>query len=98
MLPYWLGEMPIVLLALAYKFLAHYRQHGNWWSRHTSKYYNQKGVDKFNLIGLFVRVFLLTASQLMFYMVLAATEAAHANLAVVSSMFALAAFFTAGVF
>jgi hypothetical protein len=52
----------------------------------------------FNLTGLFVRTVLCHASLIAFYYVLYAIEMAQANLAVIASLFALAAFFTAFVF
>jgi hypothetical protein len=50
------------------------------------------------LIGLLVRTILVHISLICFYYVLLAIEMAQANLAVIASLFALAAFFTAFVF
>jgi hypothetical protein len=50
------------------------------------------------LTGLLVRTVLCHASLIAFYYVLYAIEMAQANLAVIASLFALAAFFTAFVF
>ena len=97
-IPYWIGEMPPVLAALGFKWFKHYSIHGVFWRKETSKYYKEGRVDWFNLSGLTVRLFLLFIGQFMFYYVLYCTELAQANLAVIASMFALAAFFTAFVF
>ena len=33
LLPYWIGELPLVTLYALYKFNSHMRQHGNVWSK-----------------------------------------------------------------
>ena len=50
------------------------------------------------LYGLLLRTFICLLSLVAFYLVLIAIQAAQANLAVIASMFSMAAFFTAFVF
>lgn len=50
------------------------------------------------MTGLALRTVLVHVALLCFYYVLVAIDAAQANLAVIASLFALAAFFTAFVF
>ena len=52
----------------------------------------------FNVVGLIWRTFLIFSGQCLFLTVLQFTAASGANLAVITSMFTLAAFFTAFVF
>jgi drug/metabolite transporter (DMT)-like permease len=49
-------------------------------------------------VGLFLRTFICLLSLATFYLVIFAIQAAQANLAVIASMFSMAAFFTAFVF
>jgi len=52
----------------------------------------------FNVCGLVLRTLLIHASMMAFYLVLVYVDKAKVNLAVISSMFSIAAFFTALVF
>lgn len=52
----------------------------------------------FNVCGLVLRTLLIHASMMAFYLVLVYVDKAKVNLAVIASMFSIAAFFTALVF
>jgi len=55
-------------------------------------------VNWFNVCGLVLRTLLIHASMMAFYLVLVYVDKAKVNLAVIASMFSIAAFFTAFVF
>jgi len=52
----------------------------------------------FNVCGLVLRTLLIHASMMAFYLVIVYVDKAKVNLAVIASMFSIAAFFTALVF
>jgi drug/metabolite transporter (DMT)-like permease len=100
LLPYWIGELSTAVVIIFFQMRTQHKKTGIWWSKSTSKYFKTENdsIDYFNLFGTFIRFFLLLIGQPILYAVLDFTQRAHASLAVIASMFALAAFTTAFVF
>lgn len=98
LIPYWIGELPIVAAYAVIMCHQHYTKHRSLWSKSESKYYTDGNVYWFNVIGLLIRTVQIHCSMLAFYYVLVYIDLAQISLAVISSMFSIAAFFTAFVF
>ena len=92
MVPYWIGELPIVLVYLAYKLSAPQESFAVYFRPGTSD------LNWFNIMGVLLRCLLNHANLFMFYFVLVDIERSGVSLAVISCLFSLAAFFTAFLF
>ena len=98
LIPYWIGELPIVTVYAIMSCRSHSQKHHSLWSKSESKYFRNNKVFWFNVFGLLLRTLLVHLSMIAFYSVLVYVDQAQISLAVISSMFSIAAFFTAFVF
>jgi len=98
-IPYWIGIVPILSVFLLVQALKEKKRTGSYWSKEHSKYFNQDGsINRDNLTGLLIRTFLAYASMICFYFTLSTCHKSDVNLAVIISITAIAAVFTAIVF
>mmetsp|Transcript_37533 Transcript_37533/g.27286 ORF Transcript_37533/g.27286 Transcript_37533/m.27286 type:complete len:155 (+) Transcript_37533:299-763(+) len=98
-IPYWIGIIPILSVLLMVQACKEKRITGSYWSKENSKYFKPDGtVNKINLTGLLIRTALAIASIVCFYFTLYTCHVSNVNLAVIISITAVAAVFTAIVF
>lgn len=99
LLPYWIGELPLSVLALLIKCLWHFKIEGTMWQKSTSKYYKNGSLDVFNVIGLVVRAALIHVALICYYYELVAIETAKVDLAFSAfAIFAIASLFSTLIF
>lgn len=112
LLPYWVGQLPILLVYIGIQCQLTYSKLSTPWSKQASKYYMMSESQEtlistkpstyvlhwFNVWGLLIRCFLIHSGMFAFYYVMIYVDAAQVSLAVIASLFSSAAFFTALVF
>eukprot|EP00352_Strombidinopsis_acuminata_P004442 CAMPEP_0176387318 /NCGR_PEP_ID=MMETSP0126-20121128/36672_1 /TAXON_ID=141414 ORGANISM="Strombidinopsis acuminatum, Strain SPMC142" /NCGR_SAMPLE_ID=MMETSP0126 /ASSEMBLY_ACC=CAM_ASM_000229 /LENGTH=157 /DNA_ID=CAMNT_0017754843 /DNA_START=317 /DNA_END=790 /DNA_ORIENTATION=+ len=98
-IPYWIGQVPILSVLMLIQARQEKNQTGKYWSKETSKYYKEDGTLNWDILnGLLLRTALAFASITCFYFTLSTCHKSNVNLAVIISITAVAAVFTAIVF